>query len=348
MKAPLVSVVVNNYNYERFLGEAIESVLAQSYPQTEVVVVDDGSTDGSRGIIAGYGGRVRPVLKENGGQASAFNVGFAASRGEIVIFLDADDYLFPEAVERVVAAWEPGISKVHYRLQMVDASGHPVGFKPPRDLPLGSGDVLPTLLEKGNYRTSVTSGNAFSREILEHILPMPEDEFRITADGYLNIQVPFHGKIVAIEEPLGTYRIHGSNQWASGPEISSDRFLRLLQYDLKKQALLTRKSEEVGRKVPRDLGMRDHGNLQRRMALSRLDPSKNPYATDRPGSLVYWGLRAVWRFSGLGLRRRLIMSAWFLWVGLSPLTAARPAVTWLFARQSRPRVADWVRGRVGV
>src|SRR5215217_1250210 len=92
---PFVSVVVNNYNYGRFLGEAIDSALAQTYPRTEVVVVDDGSTDDSCSVIAGYDGRVVPVLKENGGQASAFNAGFAASRGDIVIFLDADDYLFP-------------------------------------------------------------------------------------------------------------------------------------------------------------------------------------------------------------------------------------------------------------
>src|SRR5215207_5228480 len=98
-----VSVVVNNYNYERFLREAIDSALEQTYPHTEVVVVDDGSTDGSREVIAGYGEQVIPVLKENGGQASAFNAGFEASGGEVVIFLDADDYLFPHTVERVVA-----------------------------------------------------------------------------------------------------------------------------------------------------------------------------------------------------------------------------------------------------
>src|SRR3954451_20463787 len=96
---PLVSIVIDNYNYARFLPEAIESALAQTYPDTEVIVVDDGSTDDSREIIASYGSRVRPVLKTNGGQASAFNAGFAASRGDVVLFLDSDDTLFPEAVE---------------------------------------------------------------------------------------------------------------------------------------------------------------------------------------------------------------------------------------------------------
>ncbi|MCC2671779.1 MAG: glycosyl transferase, partial [Armatimonadetes bacterium] len=77
----LASVIINNYNYARYLPEAVESALAQTYPHTEVVVVDDGSTDHSRAVLAGYGDRLRTVFQENGGQASAFNAGFAASRG---------------------------------------------------------------------------------------------------------------------------------------------------------------------------------------------------------------------------------------------------------------------------
>ena len=80
-RLPLVSIIVNNYNYERFVAQAIESALQQTYSPVEVIVVDDGSVDHSREIIQGYGGRIQPVLKENGGQASALNAGFAASRG---------------------------------------------------------------------------------------------------------------------------------------------------------------------------------------------------------------------------------------------------------------------------
>src|SRR5215208_719446 len=89
-KYPLVSVLISNYNYEGFLREAVNSALNQTYPNVEVVVVDDGSTDNSREVIASYRERVVPVLKENGGQASACNAGFQVSRGEIAIFLDAD------------------------------------------------------------------------------------------------------------------------------------------------------------------------------------------------------------------------------------------------------------------
>ncbi len=88
---PKLSILINNYNYGRFLGEAIDSALAQTYRNIEIIVVDDGSTDNSCEIIAGYGDRIIPILKENGGQASAFNAGFAISTGEWIALLDSDD-----------------------------------------------------------------------------------------------------------------------------------------------------------------------------------------------------------------------------------------------------------------
>src|SRR5579862_7959674 len=111
----LASIIINNYNYGRFLPEAIDSALQQTYPHTEVIVVDDGSTDRSREIIAAYGDRIIPVLKENGGQTSAVNSGFAASHGDVVLFLDADDALEPSAVEQAVRALDDTVTvKAHW------------------------------------------------------------------------------------------------------------------------------------------------------------------------------------------------------------------------------------------
>src|SRR5580692_7737105 len=103
---PLVSILINNYNYAKFLDQAIDSALTQTYGKVEVVVVDDGSTDASLEIMAGYGDRIVAVTKQNGGQASAYNAGFDASRGEIICILDADDLFLPHKVSRVVAAYE--------------------------------------------------------------------------------------------------------------------------------------------------------------------------------------------------------------------------------------------------
>lgn len=105
MRSLLVSIIVNNYNYGRFLREAIESALSQTYKPLEVIVVDDGSTDCSRDVIASFGARILPVFKENGGQASALNAGFARSHGDLVMFLDSDDLLLDYAIERVVSCW---------------------------------------------------------------------------------------------------------------------------------------------------------------------------------------------------------------------------------------------------
>src|SRR5262245_57305107 len=104
MADPLISILINNYNYARFLREAIDSALAQSYPHAEIVVVDDGATDGSREVIASYGSALTVVVKENGGQASAFNAGVTASRGDILCVLDSDDYFHPNKIARIAEA----------------------------------------------------------------------------------------------------------------------------------------------------------------------------------------------------------------------------------------------------
>src|SRR5580698_2629233 len=100
--APSVSIIINNFNYGRFLSEAIVSALDQKYRGFEVIVVDDGSTDNSLDIVASYGNRLRLVSKENGGQASAFNAGFATSIGEVICFLDSDDRFLPDKLSHIV------------------------------------------------------------------------------------------------------------------------------------------------------------------------------------------------------------------------------------------------------
>ena len=103
---PLVSILINNFNYCQYLTRAIDSALSQTYAPIEVIVVDDGSTDGSQQVIAGYSSKVIAVLKENEGQASAFNAGVASSRGNILCFLDSDDWFYPTKVEEVVKVFD--------------------------------------------------------------------------------------------------------------------------------------------------------------------------------------------------------------------------------------------------
>lgn len=338
---PRVTVVVDNYNYARFLPRAIESALAQTRPGTEVVVVDDGSTDGSVEVIRRYGARVIPVLQErNRGQAAALNEGFRRASGDLVIFLDADDYLYPHAAARVAEAWAPGVAKVQYRLDLVDAGGERIDLYPAPEVRFDSGDVVPLLLSYGRYETSVTSGNAFARSVLEKILPIPEAEFAISADGYLVTVAPFHGAVVSIDEALGAYRQHGSNAWAEVGEARLGELLRRsLEHDARKYQVLRSTALGQGKVAAPDLGMGDHQHLTSRLASMCVAPSQHPYGGDRRAALGVRGALAS-RSARLPPSRRALLAAWFLAAGGLPRPLAERLVAWRLVPQSRPRGLD--------
>ena len=106
MKLPLISCVVPVFNGERYLGEALESILKQSYRPVEIIVADDGSTDGTSTVIVKYGERVLYLKQPNAVSAAARNLGLTAAQGEFVAFLDADDLWHPEKLERQMARFQ--------------------------------------------------------------------------------------------------------------------------------------------------------------------------------------------------------------------------------------------------
>jgi glycosyltransferase involved in cell wall biosynthesis len=210
------SIIIDNYNYGRFLIYAINSALEQTHINTEVIVVDDGSTDNSREIIASYGDRITPILKENDGQASAFNAGFLVSTGEVICFLDSDDVLLPLALEKAIGAFvETDVVKVHWPLRIIDENGNETGKVHCPNLP--EGDFRDSLLRYGPPRSlsPPTSGNAWKRTFLQAILPIPTEDFRINADCYLYTLAPAFGRIRRLLEPQSLYRIHGQNSYES-------------------------------------------------------------------------------------------------------------------------------------
>ena len=344
-KKPLVSIIINNYNYDRFLAEAIDSALNQTYSYTEVIVVDDGSTDNSREIISNYGDRIMPIFQENGKQGKAFNSGFAASKGDIIIFLDSDDFLRPQAAEKVVAAWKPNIAKVHYRLEVVDSEGKSMGYSLPQGgQSLSTGEVWRILLEGNRYAGTPTSGNALNRQAMAELFPIPE-EYKLTSDDYLSTLIPFYGEVIAVEEPLGVYRIHDSNQWALST-LSVDRFHRFLHHDAQVQALIVKKSQELNHQLPDDFALRSVGRFRVRLVSLRLDPQQHQNSTDKAWELIYLGIRSLWKYSHYNTQKRIIHSLWFIWVGLMPLPLAKPAITWSYAPHYRPKAIDWALNAV--
>ncbi len=162
---PLVSILINNYNYGKFLAEAFDSALAQTYDRCETIVVDDGSTDNSPEIIASYGDRIVPIFKTNGGQASAFNAGFAASSGDIICFLDADDVFLPEKAAAIasVAIDNPDTHWFYHSLQYQNETKEQqdlVKVASTHTLQRGDNTVACCLLEAGKLEVS---SNLFTR-----------------------------------------------------------------------------------------------------------------------------------------------------------------------------------------
>lgn len=100
MKKPLISVVIPAFNYGRFIGKAIESVLSQTYRDVELIIVDDGSTDETREVVSQYSGRLNFISQINAGQSQARNQGVSKSRGSLIAFLDADDFWEPDKLEK--------------------------------------------------------------------------------------------------------------------------------------------------------------------------------------------------------------------------------------------------------
>lgn len=201
----LVSVIITNYNYGRFLGDAIDSVLAQTYRDLECLVVDDGSTDNSREVIAARP-QVKAIFKQNGGQAQALKTGVEAARGEIVISLDSDDYLYPDACAEVAAVWKPGLSCVHYRLSL---NGDPALLWPAEPF-LDSGHAA-FLAANGYYPSPPMSGNAFARAYARELLARAEHLDGDGVDAYLLYSAPFFGAMAYVDKALGVYRTHGGN-----------------------------------------------------------------------------------------------------------------------------------------
>ena len=128
MTQPLVSVIIPSYNYARFLPQALQSVLTQSYPHTEIIVVDDGSTDDTSKILVNYGERIKVLRKPNGGLPAARNSGVEISTGDYLAFIDADDLWLPQKLEKQIALFQQNadVALVHCGVQDVDQNGKPL------------------------------------------------------------------------------------------------------------------------------------------------------------------------------------------------------------------------------
>lgn len=346
---PLITICVLNYNYARFLADAIDSALAQDYEHVEVVVVDDGSTDESPEVVARYGDRVRGLRKENGGQGSAVNAGFAAARGDVVMFLDADDILLPGIVGAVARAFDrqPGLAKVQFRMALADVTGKPLGLVvPPRPGHLPSGDLRDHVVRFRNYAWQPTSANAHPAWVLRELLPLPEATYRTHCDAYLAELVPLFGPVRSLDEVGVRYRLHGTNDFAGRrvtPEWIHMKLDQVCRNHVHVHALATRLGVDGSSPDPRE--PLDAAFLTFRLASLKLDRGRHPVPTDRSRTLVRRGVEAVLRHPHLSLKDRVRRTAWFVVVGPSPPPLARRLIeTYLPDGPVRPRWRRALRG----
>lgn len=300
---PLVSIIITNYNYGRFLPAAIDSVLQQTYPNKELIVVDDGSIDDSHEIIRSYNELIIPVLKENGGQASAFNAGYAASHGDLICFLDADDVWVPTKLAEVVAVAtiDPKAVLIYHQVQNIDADGKLIGKEWPSVLFRGQINKR-TVHSGGWWPYPPTSGLCFTRSVLDRIMDVPVEDYRICADAYLADVAPFLGPIVGIQKVLAFYRIHGQNQWNSESRLTEQKAAvesHLRMYRIRVSGL----NAALER-----MGLNDRVSLKEHWPYHRL-----AYSLGKNGSLIQMTLLAL-RFPAEPRLSRRIKRAIQLWL----------------------------------
>jgi glycosyltransferase involved in cell wall biosynthesis len=341
----LATVIINNYNYGRFLRAAIDSAIGQSYKPLEVIVVDDGSSDSSRDIIRSYGVQLVSIFKENGGQASALNVGYSHSHGDIVIFLDSDDVLLPRIVSQVVGVFDsqPDIVRVQYGMDIIDAQGMMTGTRlPPRHLQLPRGDLRRQVMTFPDDMTwMATSGNAFATRVIREIFPIPEQPFRILADFYLSHVTPLFGPLEFLDEIGAHYRVHGANSYVQSSETLNLEYIRQTINHWHEAHNYVKKFADAldldGRPAKAD-DILSVAYIASRFISLKLDRQRHPIQDDRSLYLWWLGLLSARRRFDISWATRLLFWLWFT----AMLLATKPLAKWLASKwlfpQSRGRI----------
>ena len=230
---PAVTVLIDTYNHERFIEQALVSVLEQDFPadDVEILVVDDGSTDRTPEIVRKFEPRVRLLRKANGGQASAFNTGISEARGEIIAFLDGDDWWMRNKLTRVTQAMRanPALGIVGHGIVMTYLDGREQSETLRDGFHFQADTLEGALLFRRRGAFLGTSRMTIRTKLLREIGPVPE-ALIVQADEYLYTLASVLARAQILPKTLTYYRLHESNGFHN---LSGD--LRLVR---RKQAVL--------------------------------------------------------------------------------------------------------------
>jgi glycosyltransferase involved in cell wall biosynthesis len=210
---PLVSVIIPAYNGQEYIREAIESALGQTYRPIEILVIDDGSPVSMTEAVSGFGPEVRYLRQENGGTASARNLGWRSASGEFIALLDQDDLWLPLKLERQVPrfAEDPRIGLVTAWMEVFDTNtGEAKGtYQPPAEM---------TVHDMLGHELPPVQTMIFRRSALEKIGGF-DASLRGTDDWDVNIRLAAEYRVVTVEEVLGRARMHGAQQGSNGEQM---------------------------------------------------------------------------------------------------------------------------------
>ena len=340
--AMVASIIINNYNYGRYLGAAVDSALGQTYAAVEVIVVDDGSTDDSQAVMQAYGTSIKALYQRNTGQAAAFNLGFACSKGDVVIFLDADDVLLPEMAEKAVEALgqQPHAAKVMVRMAVIDEQGRPTGEqKPAEHLPLLDGDLRRHIVAfPSDIPWMPTSANAFKADVLRQIMPVPAEYGRVGADWYVAQVTPLFGSVIFLDWVGAQYRVHGQNNYEqAGGTLDMRQLRQTIHYARCTHRHVQRYAAQLGLRPPgvesEDMSV---AALANRFISLKLAPADHPYGGDSISRLLWLGIKASLRRFDVAWPMRLLFTGWFTALACTPGPLARPvAEVFLYPQQRR-------------
>lgn len=330
---PTISIIINCYNYADYVRVAIDSVLNQTRPADEIIVIDDGSTDTSAEVIRSYGAKVKGVFKRNEGKIAAVNEGCALATSDIILNLDADDALYPEALEQVAAYFTPGVVKVQYDLDIIDDKGQLMG----RRFCNFTGDVPPEqtaaqFAATGTYAWPVTSGNAYTKAFLDQVMPMTPP---VSQDGVLNTIAPLYGKVATIGRSLGQYRIHGKNlsrKTAQGANNPFPDFPRRIAGRAKEFDILREHAAKLGVALPgTELINNELVFVNYKLMAQKLGQAYPGSAGETVKSLLARSLKLV-KSGGYSAKARLAHAAWARLLATVPDSLARTLVILRFNR----------------
>lgn len=336
-----VSILINNFNYGRYVAQAIDSALAQDHDDVEVIVVDDGSTDDSWRIIEGYGNAIRAVRQPNSGQGAAYNAGWSLASGEYVLFLDADDCLDPAAVSSCLRASDEDTACVQFRLRLMDESGKVL----PGAVPylMHDGYVTPVVRRFVHYAGPPGSGNFYAARAIARAFPLDASYWRRGADTTPFVAAAFAGRITSIRRELGSYRLHGRGSRTPGilGNIDKSYSSALNASDRRRMGSLAMLRRGFGINLPGPF-LPPPSDLRTRALSWRLEREQHPYPDTR-ASLLRMQLDVLQHWPGFTRVERLTLLSWMAAV----LSLPAPWVRHLAATNTSTGAKAWMRRRFG-